>query len=116
LFKLAAVVSAILLVTGFVCYRAGAVDWFVRARANSGGAMNVLVDDSTGSPQYMSGSKSDRIIRPSTASQPTNDKPKQGSPNNNRPLLMPGSKSLGGMAPPPGAAEDDPNLIGRGKE
>jgi hypothetical protein len=97
LIKLAAVVSDVVLVSGFVCYRAGAVNWFVRKSAplhepSTSDDLNVLVDNSTGSLMFIARSKSEAgLIRPPALNNQPAATPEQRLPK--PPILMSGSKS-----------------------
>ncbi len=98
LLKVATVVSSVLLVGGFVSYRAGAFDWLTGTGARPANSESSPALD----PSLLSGSKSDLIFRePANSQQP----PPAAQP---APAIMSGSKSLAPAIFPP-AQPDPPN-------
>jgi hypothetical protein len=121
--KVAAIISSVLLVSAFVCYRAGAFNWLVEASTPAPEAATSVVPPSPSTteaaPALMPGSKSAKIIIPHDATTlpsppvvsvpaPT-EKPKSSEP---APVLLPSSKV---MAPliitPPSKAQSAPPAV-----
>jgi hypothetical protein len=100
--KLAAVASSIVLVGGFVSYRAGALNWLVAYEAptrveDKSPADPPQADGTSTNPVIMSGSKSGIYIVP--ASPAAKDGP-AAAPAAPPPTIMPGSKSVAPLIPP----------------
>lgn len=115
LLKLTAVASSVLLVSAFVCYRAGAINWFVKssdqpAEVGHPNELNVLTIEDPASFYLMSGSKSDRIVVPEAktpGNQPSANP--QQPPETTPPTtpILPGSKSLAPIIGVPGLVPAD---------
>lgn len=115
LLKIAAVASSVLLVGGFVSYRAGAINWLVEtnpAPANSDSQSDdILVsvpEGSSGSLRFMVGSKSDAgLIRlpPQSQTPAAQPQPPSAETTPSKPTLLPGSKSAAIVVPTPGLVD-----------
>jgi hypothetical protein len=104
LLKLAAVASSVVLVGGFVSYRAGALNWLMASEVppaqvdeNSPADQPPSAESPLATPAIMSGSKSGIYIVP--AAPAAKDGPTAPSPAA-PPTIMPGSKSVAPLIPP----------------
>lgn len=115
LLKLATVASSIILVSGFVSYRAGAFNWLVEASAapadpepNVNDILVSVPEESSGSLLFMVGSKSDAgLIRlpPQQKSPATQPQPPSPASTPSKPTLLPGSKSAKIVLPTPSLSD-----------
>src|SRR5262249_50219429 len=121
LLKLAVVASSVLLLSGFVSYRAGAFNWLLQTstpQAHSGSSPSVEPTPSQPrapasaepAPIMMSSSKSALVVPPSTTGvrPPATSKQPASDATAPRPAILPGSKSAPIFVPPQGAQPPNP--------
>ena len=112
LLKLAAVASSVLLVSAFVSYRAGAINWFVKGsdrptKVGDPNELNVLTIEDPASLFLMSGSKSDRIVVPEPKAPGNLPTANPQQPLDATTPILPGSKSFAPIIGVPGLVPAD---------